>query len=66
MGPEAVTKRLSDKALALLDTPAAPDALPPGTPSRFSLPLPTIASDQSLSDMVPGSGEPEPLKPLPP
>lgn len=66
MRPDAVARRLSEKALALLDSPAALDASPPATPQRFSLPLQTIASDQSLASMVPGGGEPEPLKPLQP
>lgn len=45
MQPEAVTKRLSQRALALLDT------TPPGTPKRFSLPLAHVPSDTSLSTL---------------
>jgi hypothetical protein len=76
MMPAAVAKRLSEKALSLLDAPLPADkngsggrrparsASPPGTPKRFSLPLQTIDSNVSLTSMVPGSGEGEPLRPL--
>ncbi|PSC68747.1 serine threonine-kinase SRK2H-like [Micractinium conductrix] len=51
MQPEAVAKRLSERAVALLDTS------PPGTPSRFSLPLQHIASDGSLAALGNASAE---------
>lgn len=55
MRPEAVARRLSESALSLLDSPL--EASPPGTPTRFSLPLHPIASDVSLSSMMPKGGD---------
>lgn len=51
--PEAVAHQLGQRALALLDSDTSTS--PPGTPKRFSLPLPQVASDQSLSATAGGS-----------
>jgi hypothetical protein len=74
MRPDAVARRLSERHLALLDAqPEAEPSSPPGraglplpSPTRFALPLHTIASDVSLAAMVPGNGDERPLLPPPP
>lgn len=71
MRPEAVAKRLGEKALSLLDAPL-PTSLPPGeaaapaTPQRFSIPLQTIDSNTSLASMAGGAGGEAPLSLLGP